>query len=119
MGMLKPRKRTLQATAMLRSVFEKQANHMPHQTHILRSREKVVSMVLLATFTWKETIPEVNATNVVFGLKEESASNISKIQKLNFLEYSTKKLGDNFACCGTCDRLQILKRRAYICLQWK
>ena len=42
---------------------------MPHRTHTLLSGEKVVSKVLPASLKWKDTIPEVNAANAVFGLK--------------------------------------------------
>lgn len=73
-------------------------------------------MVLPANFTWKETTPQVNAANVVFGLKEVSASNI---RKMNFPHYSAKKPGDNFARCAKCDRLQTLKRGACVGLQRK
>jgi len=52
--------------------------------------------------------------NIVFRLKEVSVSNINKIRKLNFPEYSVQKVGDNFAHCSTCDRLQTLKRKACI-----
>jgi len=72
LGLLKPREHTSQATATLKCLLEKSADHMPHRTHTLPTGEKVVSKVLPATFKWKETIPEVNATNAVFGLKEVS-----------------------------------------------
>jgi len=109
----------LQAIVTLKFVLEKQAHHMLHRMHTLSSQEKVVSMVLLATFTWKETIFEVNAVNVVFGLKEVSTSNSNKIWKLNFPQYKAKKPGDNFVLCDKCNRLQSLKRGAYIVLQRK
>jgi len=43
-------KHMLQAVATLKCILEKIANHMPHCTHTLPSREKVVSKVLPATF---------------------------------------------------------------------
>ena len=104
MGIQKTRKHTLQAVATLKCILKKLVDHMPHRTHTLPSREKVVSKVLPATFLWKEILPKVNVANIVFGLKEESASNISKIGKLNFREYCVKKPGDNFARCAVCDR---------------
>ena len=70
---------------------------MPHRTHTLPSREKVVSKVLPASFKWKDTIPGVNAANAVFGLKGVSVSNISRIRKRKFPKYNAKKPGDNFA----------------------
>ena len=108
LGLQKPRKHTEQATATLRCVLEKSADHMPHRSRVLPSGEKVVSMILPATFKWKETIPEVNSANAVFGLKGVFASNISWIRKRDFKEYDAKKLGDNFARCSTCDSLYTL-----------
>ena len=40
----------------------------------------MVSKVLPATWKWKDTIPEVNEVNTLFGLKEVSLSNLSKIR---------------------------------------
>ena len=117
--MHKPRKHTLQATAILKSLLEKAADHMPHRSHTTPSGEKVVAMVMPASFTWKQTIPEINRTNACFGLKEVSPSNVSKIKKLNFPQYSTKKPGDNFARCSTCDRLNTLKQTAVASLKRK
>jgi len=109
----------LQAIATLKCVLEKSANHMPHHMHTLPFGEKMVSKVLSATFLWKETLPEVNAANVVFGLKEVSTSNINKIKKLNFPKYCVKKLEDNFARCAVCDRFYTQRRTYPIGLQRK
>ena len=118
-GLHKSRKQTLQATAILKSLFEKSADHMPHRSHTMPSGEKVVAMVMPASFTWKQTIPEINRTNACFGLKEVSPSNVSNIKKSNFPQYSAKKPGDNFARCSTCDRLNTLKRTAVAGLKRK
>ena len=66
-------------------------------------------MILLATFQWKDVMNKINATNAAFGLKEVSTSNLSKIRS-KFSEYKVKKLGENFARCGTCDKLQELRK---------
>jgi hypothetical protein len=91
-------------------VLEKEADHMPHKSHILPFGEKVVSMVMPATFKWKDTIPKINQTNAMFGLKKVSVSSISKIRKRKFPEYNAKKPGDNFARCVKCDRYKALRR---------
>ena len=117
--MWKPQKHTLQATAVLKSLLERIADHMLHRSHTLPSGEKVVSMVMPASFTWKATIPEINTANAVFGLREVSPSNIRKIKKLNFPQYSAKKPGDNFAQSSTCDRLNTLKRTIVASLKHK
>ena len=49
-GTRKPRKRTQQATAILKCILEKEADHMPHRTCTTKSRDKVVSMILPPTF---------------------------------------------------------------------
>ena len=75
----KPRMHTHQATAMLKCILEKEADHMPHRTCTTKSGEKVVSMILPATFQWKYQIPKLNEANAAFGLKEVSSLNLSKI----------------------------------------
>ena len=109
-GLLKPRKHTLQATASLKCILEKQADHMLHRTRTLKTWEKVVSMCLPATFQWKNQIKELNQVNATFGLKEVSTSSLSKIKASKFSEYEVKKPGDIFARCSTCDTLQALKQ---------
>ena len=111
-GLAKPRKHTKQATTTLKCILEKEADHMPHRTHTTKSGEKVVSMILPATFQWKDQIPKLNEANAAFGLKEVSSSNLSKIRGSRYLEYNVKRLGDNFARCGTCDKYKELRKGA-------
>jgi hypothetical protein len=111
-GLLKPREHSMQATATLRCILHRLADHMPHRTRTLPSGEKVVSKVLPATWKWKESIPKINTINSAFGLKDVSLANLNKIQKLNFSEYDAKKPRDNFARCSTCDRLHFLRKAA-------
>ena len=85
---------------------------MPHRTRTTKFEEKVVSMILPATFQWKDQIPKLNEANAAFGLKEVSSSNLSKIRGLRFPEYDVKRLGDNFARCGTCDKYKELRKGA-------
>jgi hypothetical protein len=59
--------------------------------------EFIFLKVLLLIWKWKESIPELNIINIAFRLKEVLSLNLSKIQKLNFIEYDAKKLGDNFS----------------------
>ena len=65
---------------------------MPHRTRTTKSRKKVVSKILLATFQWKNQIPKLNEANVAFGLREVSSSNLSKIRGSRFPEYDVKDL---------------------------
>ena len=109
-GLLKPWAYTVQATMTLRCILDRFADHMPHRSRTLASSEKVVSKVLLTTWKWKDSMPELNIVNSAFGLKDVSISHLSKIMKMNFPEYDAKKLGDNFARCSTYDRLHSLSR---------
>ena len=111
-GLAKARKHTQQATATLKCILEKEANHMPHCTRTTKSEEKVVSMILLATFQWKDQIPKFNKANAAFGLREVSSSNLSKIRGSRSAEYGVKRLGDNFARCGTWDKYKELRKGA-------
>ena len=111
-GTRKPRKRTQQATTTLKCILEKEADHMPHRTRTTKSRDKVVSMILPPTFQCKDQLPKINETNAAFGLEEVSASSLSKIRASRFPEYDVKRLGDNFARCGTCDKYRELKKGA-------
>ena len=113
-GSIKPQAHTLHAIATLMCIINKSTDHMRHRSRILAFGEKVVSKVFLVTWKWKESIPELNTVNSAFGLKEVSLSNLSKIPKLNFLEYATKKLGDNFACCSPCERLHFFQKAAIL-----
>ena len=112
MGLAKPRKHTQQATTTLKCILEKEADHMPHRTRTTKSGEKMVSMILPATFQWKDQIPKLNEANAAFGLREVSSSNLSKIRGSRFLEYDVKRPGDNFARCGTCDKYKELRKGA-------
>ena len=100
----------VQATATLRCILDKSADHMPHRSHVLSSGEKVVTKVLPATWKWKDTIPELNKVNTSFGLKEVSKSNVNKIRRRSFEEYDAKKAGDNFAQCSSCDKYHLLRK---------
>ena len=92
-GLQKPRAHTVQATATLRCILEKSADHMPHRSHVLSFGEKVVTKILPATWKWKDTVPELNEVNTSFGLKKVSKSNVNKIRRRSFEEYEAKKPG--------------------------
>ena len=109
-GLQKPRAHTVQATATLRCILEKSADHMPHRSRVLSSGEKVVTKVLPATRKWKDTVPELNEVNTSFGLKKVSESNVNKIRRWSFKEYEAKKPGDNFARCSSCDKYHSLRK---------
>jgi len=111
-GLLKPRQHTEQAAATLKCIIDKEADHMPHKTKSTKTGEKIVSRVLPSNFQWKGKMKEINEVNVALGLKEVSVSNLSKIRASQFSEYEVKRPGDNFARCGTCDKLQEQKRSA-------
>ena len=111
-GLLKPREHTQQATASLKCILDREADHMPHRTRSLKAGEKVVSKILPASFQWKDQLKKLNNTNAAFGLKEISTSNLSKIRSTKFSEFDVKKVGDNFARCGTCDKLNELVKGA-------
>ena len=81
---------------------------MPHRSRVLAFGKKVVSKVLPATWKWKETIPEVNEVNTLFGSKEVSLSNLNKICQCSFEEYNAKRFGDNFSWCSTCNKYHSL-----------
>jgi len=57
---------------------------------------------------------EINETNVAFGLKKVSISNLSKIRASKFPEYEVKKPGDNFTRCTNYDNLQELRKGALV-----
>ena len=110
MGLRKPRPHTVQATATLRCIVDKSADHMPHRSRVLTCGKKVVTKVLPATWKWKDTIPHMNEVNKSFGLKDVSLSNLSKIRRRSFEEYDAKKRGDNFARCSSCDKYHSLRK---------
>ena len=109
-GLRKPRPHTVQATATLKCILEKSADHMLHKSRVLSSGEKVVTKVLSATWKWKDTIPELNIVNTSFGLKVVSESNVNKIRRRSFEEYDAKKPGDNFSQCSSCDKYHSLRK---------
>ena len=56
----KKRKHTKQAATTLKCILERGADHMPNRTRTKKSEEKVMSMILPATFQWKDQIPKIN-----------------------------------------------------------
>ena len=105
-GSKKTRIHIVQATATLQCLVENTADKMPHRSTTLDSGEKVVSMQLPPSFKWKERLPQINAVNTSMGLQHVLQSGLSLIRKNSFLEYSSKKPGDNVARCGSCDKLK-------------
>ena len=85
---------------------------MPHRTCTTKFGEKVVSMILPATFQWKDQIPKLNEANATFGLREVSSSNLNKIRRSTFPEYNVKRPVDNFERCGICDKYKELRKGA-------
>jgi uncharacterized C2H2 Zn-finger protein len=107
-GTTKSRIHTLHATTTLRLMLEQSADHMPHKTRTLETREKVVSKCLPSSWRWKNLLPELNIVNAQLGLNKVSTSGLSRIRNESFAEYSPKRRGDNFARCGQCDKLKKL-----------
>ena len=96
LDMKKPRMHTLQAIATLRTMLGSTADHMPHKSQTMEDGEKVVAMSLSSSFHWNSTLSEINAANLQLGLKEVLWTDLSRIRRELFLEFSTKKRGDNF-----------------------
>ena len=71
-GLRKPREYTIQATAIVRCILEKFADHIPHRSCVLSYDDKVVTKVLPATWKWKDTIRKLNEVKASFRLKEVS-----------------------------------------------
>ena len=109
-GLRKLRSHIVVATATLGTILDRHADHMPHKTRILPSREKVVAKVKPSKFKWKDQIPLIDEHLADCGLLPLSASNLSKIRRLSYPEYYAKKPGDNFARCSTCDDFQSQKK---------
>ena len=109
-GFDKPRSNTIVATTTLGAILDRHADHMPHKTRVLPSREKVIAKILPANFKWKDQIPLVDEHLANSGLPQFLASNLSKIWRLSYPEYYAKKLGDNFARCSICDDFQSQKK---------
>ena len=84
MGLAKTRKHTEQTTTTLKCILEREVDHMPHHTHTTKFGEKVVSMILPATFQWKDRISKINEANALFGLREVSSSKMSKMRRSRF-----------------------------------
>ena len=82
---------------------------MPHKSWTNEDGEKVVAMSLPSSFHWNNTLSEINDGNLQLGLKEVSATGLSRICRESFLEYSTKKRGGKFAQCGDCDDLKKMR----------
>ena len=82
---------------------------MPHKSRTKEDGEKVVAMSLPSSFYWNSTLSETNDENLQLGLKEVSATGLSRIRRESFSEYSTKKRGDNFVRCGDCDDLKRMR----------
>ena len=70
LGTKKPRTHILQVTAILRTMLESTANHMPHKSRIKEDGEKVVAMSLPSSFHWSCTLSEINVGNLQLGLEE-------------------------------------------------
>ena len=64
MGLLKPSEHTEQATASLKCILEREADHMPCHIRTLKAGDKIVSRILPALFRWKSQMKKLNDTNV-------------------------------------------------------
>ena len=90
-GTKKPQMHTLQGTAILRTLLESTADHMPHKSRTKEDGEKVVAISFPSSFHWNSTLSEINNGNLQLGLKEVSAIGLSWIRRESFSEYLTKK----------------------------
>ena len=106
----KPRSHTAIATATVGAILDRHVDHMPHNTCVLLSGERIVAKVLSANLKWKDQIPLVDEHLANCGLPLLSASNLSKIQQLSYPEYYAKKPRYNFARCSICDDFQFQKK---------
>ena len=97
LGTKKPRMHILQATAILRTLLESIADHIPHKSRTKEDGEKVVATSLSSSFHWNSILSEINAGNHQLGLKEVSQTGLNRICIESFSEFSTKKRGDIFA----------------------
>ena len=100
---------TLRATAILRTMLESSANHMPHKSRTKECGEKVVAMSMPLSFHWSSSLSEINAGNFQLGLKEVSRTDLSRICRESFSKFSTKKRGENFSYYGNCDDLKQMR----------
>ena len=106
---------TVQGIAILRTLLESTTDYMPHKSRTKEDGEKVVATSLPLSFHWNSTLSEIKDGNLQLGLKEVSATGLSRICKELFSEYSTKKQGDNFARCGDCDDLKRMRSTCTRC----
>ena len=105
----KPWTHTLQAIAILWTLLESTTDHMPHKSWTKEDGEKVIAMSLPLSFHWNSTLSEINAGNHQLGLKKVSQTSLSRIRRESFLEFSTKKRGDDFAWYGDYDYLKQMR----------
>jgi hypothetical protein len=89
-GTTKPRFHMLQAMETLCQMLEQSADHMPHKTTTLETGEKVVSKCLSSSWSWKDSLSELNIVNAQLGLNKVLASGLSRIRNESFVEYSPK-----------------------------
>jgi len=108
-GAKKPREATLQAAATLSTIIMSLADAMPHKTRTLPSGEKVVQMVLPTGTKWKNILVDVNEVGEKVGCGPISLSKLSVIKNQQFAEYITKRPGDKFARCSTCEKYKGLR----------
>ena len=69
----------LQETAILHTLLESIADHMPHKSQINEDEEKVVAMFFPSSFHWNSLLSEINTGNHQLGFKEVSPMGLSKI----------------------------------------
>lgn len=109
-GRRKPRSHTVVATAALRVILNKNADHMPHKSRLLPSGETTIAKILPANFKWRNQIPALDSHLAICGLPKISPSGLSNVRKLHFSDYSAKRPGDNFARCSVCDEIQTQRK---------
>ena len=88
--MIQSQIRILQAIATLHLMLEQSADHMPHKTRILETKEKVVSKCLSSSWHWKDLLLELNIVNAQLGLNKVLVNRLSRIRNESFMEYSPK-----------------------------
>jgi uncharacterized C2H2 Zn-finger protein len=82
---------------------------MPHKTRTLPSGEKVVQMVLPTGTKWKNILVDINEVGEKVGCGLILLSKLSVIKNQQFAEYITKRLGNKFARCFTCEKYKDLR----------
>ena len=108
-GTKKPREASLQAAATLSTIILPLADAMPHKTRTLPTGEKVVQMVLPAGTKWKTILADINDVGQKVGCGPISLSKLSVIKNQQFAEYITKRPGDKFARCTSCEKYKGLR----------